>query len=186
MVIRLYGAGLEGVDAFPVDVEVDLVRQGLPGFTLVGLAEAAVREARERVFSALRACGFRLPPSRITVNLAPASQRKEGTVYDLPIFLGILAASEELPPLPADAAFIGELSLTGRLRPVSVVLPMAMAAPRLGIRQLYLPAENAAEATLAQGLTVYPVETVEQLVAHLRGQAPLSPAPHLFHPGGVS
>ena len=85
MVIRLYGAGLEGVDAFPVDVEVDLVRQGLPGFTLVGLAEAAVREARERVFSALRACGFRLPPSRITVNLAPAGRRKSGTAFDLPL-----------------------------------------------------------------------------------------------------
>ena len=94
------GAGLEGVDAFPVDVEVDLVRQGLPGFTLVGLAEAAVREARERVFSALRACGFRLPPSRITVNLAPAGTKKAGTVYDLPILLGILAANGDLPPLP--------------------------------------------------------------------------------------
>ena len=93
MVIRLYGAGLEGVDAFPVDVEVDLVRQGLPGFTLVGLAEAAVREARERVFSALRACGFRLPPSRITVNLAPAGRRKSGTAFDLPLALGLLAAS---------------------------------------------------------------------------------------------
>ena len=95
-------AAREGVDAFPVDVEVDLVRQGLPGFTLVGLAEAAVREARERVFSALRACGFRLPPSRITVNLAPAGRRKSGTAFDLPILLSILAAAGEMAASPDD------------------------------------------------------------------------------------
>ncbi len=112
MVIRLYGAGLEGVDAFPVDVEVDLVRQGLPGFTLVGLAEAAVREARERVFSALRACGFRLPPSRITVNLAPAGRRKSGTAFDLPLALGLLAASGQIPVEALQGrVFAGELSL---------------------------------------------------------------------------
>ena len=176
MVVTVRSLGLGGLSGYEVSVECFL-SGGLPAFDIVGLPDTAVKEARERVRAAVKNCGAKYPVSRITVNLAPASQRKEGTVYDLPIFLGILAASEELPPLPADAAFIGELSLTGRLRPVSGVLPMAMAAPRLGIRQLYLPAENAAEATLAQGLTVYPVETVEQLVAHLRGQAPLSPAP---------
>ena len=176
MVVTVRSLGLGGLSGYEVSVECFL-SGGLPAFDIVGLPDTAVKEARERVRAAVKNCGAKYPVSRITVNLAPASQRKEGTVYDLPIFLGILAASEELPPLPADAAFIGELSLTGRLRPVSGVLPMAMAAPRLGIRQLYLPAENAAEATLAQGLTVYPVETVEQLVAHLRGQTPLSPAP---------
>ena len=176
MVVTVRSLGLGGLSGYEVSVECFL-SGGLPAFDIVGLPDTAVKEARERVRAAVKNCGAKYPVSRITVNLAPASQRKEGTVYDLPNFLGILAASEELPPLPADAAFIGELSLTGRLRPVSGVLPMAMAAPRLGIRQLYLPAENAAEATLAQGLTVYPVETVEQLVAHLRGQAPLSPAP---------
>lgn len=123
MVIRLYSAGLEGVDAFPVEVEVDLVRQGLPGFTLVGLAEAAVREARERVFSALRACGFRLPPSRITVNLAPAGRRKSGTAFDLPLALGLLAASGQIPVEALQGRiFAGELSLSGALKPVPGML----------------------------------------------------------------
>ena len=134
MVIRLYGAGLEGVDAFPVDVEVDLVRQGLPGFTLVGLAEAAVREARERVFSALRACGFRLPPSRITVNLAPAGRRKSGTAFDLPLALGLLAASGQIPVEALQGrVFAGELSLSGALRPVPGMLPLAIMARQLGL-----------------------------------------------------
>ena len=118
---------------------------------MVGLPDAAVRESRERVRAAIKACGARFPVSRITVNLAPASQRKEGTLYDLPILLGILTAAEELRHLPEDAAFLGELSLTGALRPVTGVLPMALCARRLGLKSLYVPAENAAEATLAGG-----------------------------------
>ena len=110
------------------------------------------------------------------MNLAPARVRKEGTLYDLPILLGILAAAEELKPLPEDAAFLGELSLTGALRPVTGVLPMALCAARLGIKTLYVPAQNAAEATLADGLTVYGVEDVSQLIAHLRGETPMAPA----------
>ena len=148
---------------------------GLPAFDVVGLPDAAVRESRERVRAAIKACGAKFPVSRITVNLAPAGQRKEGTVYDLPILLGILTAAEELKPLPADAAFLGELSLTGALRPVTGVLPMALCAARLGIRQLFVPAQNAPEATLAQGITVYPVENIAQLVAHLTGDAPIAP-----------
>ncbi len=176
MVVSVRSLGLGGIRGYEVSVECFL-SGGLPGIDIVGLPDAAVKESRERVRAAIKSCGAKYPVSRITVNLAPASQRKEGTVYDLPILLGILAAEEELPPLPDDAAFLGELSLTGSLRPVSGVLPMAMAARRLGIRQLYLPAQNAAEATLAQGLTVYPVDNVAQLVAHLRGQAALTPAP---------
>lgn len=149
--------------------------RGLPAFDVVGLPDAAVRESRERVRAAIKACGAKFPVSRITVNLAPAGQRKEGTVYDLPILLGILTAAEELKPLPADAAFLGELSLTGALRPVTGVLPMALCAARLGIRQLFVPAQNAPEATLAQGITVYPVENIAQLVAHLTGDAPIAP-----------
>ncbi|MCR5825640.1 MAG: YifB family Mg chelatase-like AAA ATPase, partial [Oscillospiraceae bacterium] len=101
----------------------------------------------------------------------------EGTVYDLPIFLGILRCAEEVPELPSDAAFIGELSLTGALRGINGVLPMAMSAVRAGIKTLYVPAVNAAEATLADGLTVYPVQDVAALAAHLRGEAPIAPAP---------
>ena len=176
MVVTVRSMGLGGINGYEVSVECFL-SGGLPAFDIVGLPDAAVKEARERVRAAVKNCGAKYPVSRITVNLAPAGRRKEGTVYDLPILLGILAASEEIPPLPADAAFIGELSLTGRLRPISGVLPMAMAAARAGIRQLYVPAENAAEATLAEGVTVYGVGNVGQLVAHLRGQSPLSPAP---------
>ena len=176
MVVTVRSLGLTGISGYEVSVECFL-SGGLPAFEVVGLPDAAVREARERVRAAVKNCGVRFPVSRITVNLAPAGQRKEGTLYDLPILLGILAASEEIRQLPPDAAFIGELSLTGTLRPVTGVLPMALAARRLGIRQLFVPAQNAAEATLAQGLTVYPVEHVAQLVEHLRGTETLAPAP---------
>ena len=176
MVVSVRSLGLGGVAGYEVRAECFL-SGGLPAFDVVGLPDTAVREARERVRAAVKNCGAKFPVSRITVNLAPAGQKKAGTVYDLPIFIGILAASGELPPPPADAAFIGELSLTGSLRGIPGVLPMALAAREAGIRQLFVPAENAAEATLAGGLTVYGVETVAALAAHLRGEAPLSPAP---------
>jgi len=131
-------------------------------------------------------CGAKFPVSRITVNLAPAGQRKEGTVYDLPILLGILRCAEEIPELPEGAAFLGELSLTGSLRGVNGVLPMAMAAARAGITSLYVPAVNAPEATLAEGLTVYPVADVASLVAHLRGETPIAPAPRWAEPPAQS
>ena len=176
MVVTVRSLGLNGITGYEVSAECFL-SGGLPAFDVVGLPDAAVREARERVRAAVKNCGAKFPVSRITVNLAPAGQKKAGTVYDLPIFVGILAASEAVPPLPADAAFLGELSLTGALRGVSGVLPMAMAARQAGIRQLFVPAENAAEATLAGGLTVYGVPDVHSLVSHLRGEASLSPAP---------
>ena len=175
MVVSVRSLGLSGISGYEVTVECFL-SGGLPAFDVVGLPDTAVREARERVRAAVKTCGARFPVSRITVNLAPANQRKEGTVYDLPILLGLLTASEELPPLPEDAAFLGELSLTGALRPVAGVLPMALCAARCGIRKLYVPARNAAEATLADGITVYPVENVAQLLAHLRGETPIPPA----------
>ena len=150
MVVTVRSLGLNGISGYEVSVECFL-SGGLPAFDVVGLPDAAVRESRERVRAAIKACGAKFPVSRITVNLAPAGQRKEGTVYDLPILLGILTAAEELKGLPADAAFLGELSLTGALRPVTGVLPMALCAARMGIRQLYVPAQNAPEATLARG-----------------------------------
>ena len=144
MVVTVRSLGLNGISGYEVSAECFL-SGGLPAFDVVGLPDAAVREARERVRAAVKNCGAKFPVSRITVNLAPAGQKKAGTVYDLPIFVGILAANGDLPPLPPDAAFIGELSLTGALRGVSGVLPMAMAAKQAGIRQLFVPAENAAE-----------------------------------------
>ena len=176
MVVTVRSLGLTGIRGYEVTVECFL-SGGLPAFDMVGLPDAAVKESRERVRAAVKNCGAKFPVSRITVNLAPARVRKEGTLYDLPILLGILAAAEELKPLPEDAAFLGELSLTGALRPVTGVLPMALCAVRLGVRTLYVPAQNAAEATLADGLTVYGVESVSQLIAHLNGDAPMTPAP---------
>ena len=176
MVVTVRSLGLNGIAGYAVSAECFL-SGGLPAFDIVGLPDAAVREARERVRAAVKNCGAKFPVSRITVNLAPAGQKKAGTLYDLPILVGLLAAAGEVPPPPAEAAFLGELSLTGAVRGVPGVLPMALAAREAGIRQLYVPAENAAEATLAGGLTVYGVPDVAALTAHLRGEARLSPAP---------
>jgi magnesium chelatase family protein len=148
---------------------------GLPNFDIVGLPDAAVREARERVRAATKNCGIKFPVSRITVNLAPADTRKAGTVYDLPVMLGILAANGDMKPLPEDAAFFGELSLTGELRHVPGALPMALAARRAGVKSLYVPASVADEAAYAEGLTVYPAAHVSEILAHLNGGAPIEP-----------
>ena len=174
MISRLLSLGLNGISGYCVAVEC-FISGGLPAFDIVGLPDAAVKEARERVRAAIKNSGFKFPPSRITLNLAPANTRKSGTLYDLPILLGILVAMEHcrLPKKPS--AFVGELSLEGRLRPVNGVLSMAIAARDEGIQELYVPAENAREATLAGGITVYPVHTVRQLVAHLRGEEELEP-----------
>ena len=177
MVCNVISLGLNGVTGYPVTAECAL-SGGLPSFDVVGLPDAAVKEARERVRSAVKSGGFDFPVSRITVNLAPAGRRKAGTVYDLPILVGILAAGGQLPLKKEDSsAFIGELSLDGRLRPVSGVLPMALAARRAGIRRLFLPADNAPEATLADGLEVYPVHDIAGLAEHLKGDRPIAPAP---------
>ena len=157
MVTTVRSLGLQGISGYEVTVECFL-SGGLPAFDVVGLGDTAVKEARERVRAAIKNCGAKFPVSRITVNLAPANLKKEGTVYDLPLLLGILAGEGEIDAPDPASAFIGELSLTGALRPISGVLPMAMAAARAGVKTLYVPAANAAEATLADGLTVYGVE----------------------------
>lgn len=177
MVCSVTSLGLNGVAGYPVSAECAL-SGGLPAFDVVGLPDAAVKEARERVRSAVKSSGFDFPVSRITVNLAPAGQRKAGTVYDLPILVGILCAGSQLSlKNEKNSAFIGELSLDGRLRPVPGVLPMVLAAKRAGITRLFVPADNAPEATLTGGLEVFPVHTVEELARHLSGERPISPAP---------
>ena len=153
MVTAVRSLGLQGISGYEVTVECFL-SGGLPAFDIVGLGDTAVKESRERVRAAVKNCGVKFPVSRITVNLAPAGLRKEGTLYDLPILLGILASAGEIKPPAKDAAFVGELSLTGTLRAVNGVLPMAMAAARAGSKTLYVPAANAAEATLDDGMTV--------------------------------
>lgn len=176
MVCNIRSLGLAGISGYEVAVECDL-SGGLPAFTVVGLPDAAVNEARERVRAAIKNCSFSFPVSRITVNLAPAHVKKVGTLYDLPMLVGILCAGGQLRLRDPDCAFIGELSLSGKLRPAAGMLPMALAAKAAGIKTLYVPADNAAEATLAQGPDIIPVTDVAQLIAHLRGEAPVAPAP---------
>ena len=175
MISTIRSLGVSGIGGYGVSVEV-YISNGLPGFDIVGLPDAAVKEARERVRAAIKNTGFRFPVSRLTVNLAPADKKKAGTVYDLPILVGILAASGDLEPPGADCAFLGELSLTGELRPVQGALPMALAARREGIRKLYVPSENAAEAAFAEEIEVYGVKDVRELTACLRGEIALQPA----------
>ena len=161
--------GLSGIRGYLVTTEC-FISNGLPGFDIVGLPDAAVKEARERVRAAAKTSGLRFPVGRITVNMAPANQKKAGAHYDLPILLSILSASGAIPRPSENTAFLGEVSLEGKLRGVSGVLPMALAAREAGITALFVPAANAQEATLAQGPKVYAVEDVAQLCAMLRGE----------------
>ena len=176
MFARVKSLGVSGIGGYGVTVEVD-ISNGLPAFDIVGLPDAAVKESRERVRSAIKNNGFRFPVSRMTVNLAPADKKKAGTLYDLPMLVGILAATGEIKKPGEDCAFLGELSLTGELRPIAGALPMAIAAQREGIKALFVPAENALEAAFADEIAVYPVETVEQLLKHLKGEETIAPSP---------
>src|SRR5438270_12571081 len=152
MLARLRSAALFGVEAYPVQIEVD-VSFGLPSFTMVGLPDATVRESRDRVRLAIRNSGLEFPPHRITVNLAPADVRKGGSSFDLPIALGVLASSGQLAPAAfADTLVLGELSLDGNINAIRGVLPIAVAARRLGIRRLLIPPHNLAEARVVEGL----------------------------------
>lgn len=168
----VYSRTNNGLDAPLVSVEVHLAN-GLPSFSMVGLPETAVKESRDRVRAALTNAGYNFPVRRITANLAPADIPKDGGRFDLPIAIGVLAASEQLPTTDlARYEFIGELSLGGQLRPVRGVLPTAVAALQAG-RALIVPQENAAEASLIRGLKVYPAQHLNEVVAHLRGAEPL-------------
>jgi magnesium chelatase family protein len=149
----------------------------IPGFELVGLPDLAVKEAKERVRTACENSGYRFPALELTVNLAPADRRKEGSAFDTSILLGILRCGGVLRENLdfSDKCFVGELSLSGRLRPVRGTLCMCVAAKNAGFREFYAPAENAGEAAAVEGISVYAVENVAQLVAHLNGTAPLTP-----------
>ena len=176
--------GLQGLNGFSVAVEAD-VAGGMPALSIVGLPDSAVRESGDRVRAAARNLGFRWPDRRITINLAPADVRKTGPVYDLPLLLAVLCANGQLEQPSADTAFLGELALDGTLRPVSGVLPMALTAAESGIRILYVPADNAAEAAEAAGpgMTILPARTAREVVEALRGRITLEPArPHPFDP----
>lgn len=174
MFAKVTSLGLSGLAGYVVQVEADL-SSGLPQFTLVGLPDSAVKESSERVRSAVKNLHYPWPSSRITINLAPADVRKTGPVYDLPLLVGLLAAQGVLPVPAPHQAFLGELGLDGTLRPVTGVLPMALAAVTLGVTELFLPAENAAEAAEAAGLTVYPARMASDVVRHLCGEEAITP-----------
>lgn len=175
MLATINSCAVSGVDGLPIQVEVDLA-QGLPSFSTVGLAEGAVRESKDRVRAAIKNGGYEFPQRRITVNLAPASVKKEGTGYDLPMALGILAASGLVPmALLAQTAVVGELSLDGSVRPVAGVLPMALAARQQGLQRFLVPRENLDEAAIVQGLEVYGIQRLDEAVEFLAGRTILSP-----------
>ncbi len=182
MICSVRTLGISGISGSAVTAEC-YISNGLPGFDIVGLPDAAVKEARERVRAAAKSSGLGFPVSRITVNLAPASQKKAGTHYDLPILLSILCALGSVRRPSSSDAFLGEVSLDGSVRPVSGVLPMALAAKREGIRRIFVPAENAPEATLSRGPAVIPVRTVRELADALNGAITLAEEP-LWVPGG--
>ena len=144
------------------------------------MPDLSVRESRDRVRSAIKNSGFEFPCCRIVVNLAPADIKKRGALYDLPIFVSVLIAARAIDPDIEDSAFIGELSLGGELRPVSGILPMAIEAKRLGMKRFFVPAENAAEASIVEGIDIMPVNTVQELVMYLRGRKEIKPAPRVL------
>lgn len=170
MICSVHTLGLNGIKGDLITAEC-YISNGLPAFEIVGLPDTAVKEARERVRAAAKTSGMRFPNSRITVNLSPASLRKTGTHYDLPILLAVLSASGAIRRPHSRCAFIGELSLDGTIRPINGVLPMAIAAKRAGIEEIYVPEVNAAEATLARGPAIYPVKNLAQLFAALNGDS---------------
>ncbi len=175
MLACVLSSAVIGIDAYPVEVEVD-ISFGLPAFTTVGLAEVAVKESRERVKSAISNSGYPFPDDRITVNLAPADIKKEGTGFDLPIALGILAATRIVPAEALTGYLImGELSLDGRVKPVKGTLPMALAAKAAGYAGIIVPADNRREAAVVTGIDVFPVQTLHQTVDFLRGFGHIDP-----------
>lgn len=177
MLARVFSCAVMGLDGVVIEVEVDTA-DGLPAITIVGLPDAAVQESRERVQSAIKNSGHRFPRKRITVNLAPASVRKAGPAYDLPIAVGVLLAAELLNPEALDGSLIvGELSLDGSVRHVRGVLPMAAAARREGFKRMFVPETDAAEAALIPDLEVIPIPSLGALLAHLRGYGVIPPHP---------
>ncbi|MBO9541397.1 YifB family Mg chelatase-like AAA ATPase [bacterium] len=175
MLAKVHSGAVLGVDAYVVEVEVDIAT-GLPGFSVVGLGDTGVQESRERVKSAIRNSGFAFPGLRLTANLAPADVKKAGPSFDLPIAVAILAASDQVPAERLEGLLlVGELSLDGLLRPVSGILPIALAAARAGYRALVVPAANAGEAALVEGIAVYGAASISQVAGWLNGATPLEP-----------
>lgn len=179
MPAKIFSAATIGLESELIEVEVDAFQSGMHHFTIVGLPDTTVKESRDRVSSALKNSGFQPPHrfGRITVNLAPADLPKNSSMYDVPMALGFLLATEQIDFDIRENLFVGELSLDGRVRPVSGILPIALLAKKLGMQELYVPADNAAEAALVRGISVFPIRTLEETVRHLSGESLLAPFP---------
>jgi len=179
MLARVFSGATVGLESIPIEVEVDIASQGLPSFTIVGLPDKAVEEAKERVRSAIKNSGADFPPKRIIVNLAPADLPKEGPGFDLPIALGILIASGQLRADLNETLVLGELSLDGSLRHTNGILPMAILAREKKFKEVFLPAINAREAAVIKGIKIYPVSSLLQLFTHLTTEEKIKPQEYI-------
>ena len=176
MFAKIGSLGLFGLNAFPVDVEIDISR-GNPQFDIVGLPDMVVKESRERIRSALRACNLEFPTASVMINLAPADTKKSGSVHDLAIFTALVKAMGIIRKPLDDCCFIGEVSLNGHIRSINGVLPMVLKAKECGIKSVFVPAENAFEASVVDGIDIYGVESGNQLIDHLCGDCEISVQP---------
>ncbi|MBI2442855.1 MAG: YifB family Mg chelatase-like AAA ATPase [Candidatus Levybacteria bacterium] len=178
MLAKVFSGAIVGLDSVPIEVEVDIASQGLPSFTIVGLPDKAVEEAKERVRSAIRNSGADFPAKRITVNLAPADLPKEGPAYDLPIALGILLASEQVRADFSHTLVVGELALDGRVRTTNGILPHTIMAKTKKLHTILLPEENAKEASIVDDITIIPLPDLSALLHHLDDSNPIPPHPY--------
>jgi len=175
MLARILSFGLQGIEAYPVEIEVDVAR-GLPAINVVGLPGSAIKESKERVKSALKNSGFQWPSERITISLAPSGVKKEGACFDLGIALGILAATGQINSSGLSGYFVlGELSLDGSLRPVRGALPITMAIAKSALNQVILPEQNAKEAAIVSGASVFALKTLRECVEFLNNPVMLKP-----------
>ena len=167
MLAKINGFGLQGIEGYEVQLEID-INNGMPGMEIVGLADTAVKESKERVLSAIKNSGFLLPPKKITVNLAPASVKKEGSIYDVGIAIGMLYATEQLCcDAISDYIFVGELSLDGKLRHVNGLMPLLIAAQAKGFKKIIVPTANAKEAAFIDGVDVFAFSSLAEVVDFL-------------------
>jgi len=178
---KVASLGLFGLNAFPVDVEIDISR-GNPQFDIVGLPDAVVKESRERIRAALRSCGISFPVAQVMVNLAPADTKKSGSVHDIAIFMAVLKAMRMIDQPLDGCAFIGEISLNGDIRRINGVLPMVMLAREEGISAVFVPEENAREASVIDGIDIYAVKNADELIRHFRNEERLAPCEHYTPP----
>lgn len=177
MFAKVSSLGLFGLNVFQVDVEIDISR-GNPQFDIVGLPDTVVRESRERIRSALRSCNINFPVAQVMVNLAPADTKKSGSVHDMAIFMAVLKAMRMINGELDGCSFIGEISLNGDIRRINGVLPMVMLAREMGVKAVFVPYDNAPEASVIDGIEIYGVKNAEQLIMHFRDEEKLSPFQH--------